>query len=79
VAGNEDVTTPAGTFKTVKIVIDFNGRTSSSSTSTPPSWRVLTYWYAPQAKRVVKTTARTRSGVTNEPDYDVELISYKLN
>ena len=38
-----------------------------------------TPWYAETVKRVVKSTLRTISGNVNAPDYDLELVSYKLN
>ena len=44
-----------------------------------PAWRQITYWYAPSAKRMVKTTARTLAGPSILSDYDLELVSYKLN
>jgi hypothetical protein len=75
VVGSDKVTTPAGTFDTVKVVLDLNGRTGGGSIF----WRQYTYWFAEGAKRVVKASHRTRGGASSAPDYDIELTSYKLN
>ncbi len=75
----EKVVTPAGTFDAVKIEGDWNGNLVSSGSNSAPSWRRITYWYSESAKRLVKATVRTRSGITTEPDYDVELTAFKLH
>ncbi|MBV8031508.1 MAG: caspase family protein [Betaproteobacteria bacterium] len=75
VVGAERVTTPAGTFDAVKIVLDLNATLGGTNRV----WRVYEYWFAEKAKRVVKSTGRTRIGVFGAPDYDVELVSYQLN
>jgi len=74
VLGVEKVTTPAGEFDAVKILIDFNG-----TWGTNRIWRQATYWYAPAAKRMVKTSLRTYAGASLGADYDVELVAYKLH
>ena len=75
VVGTERVTTPAGTFDTVKVVIDFNTAAQAIG-----NWRQGTFWYSQSAKRIVKSTYRIRAGSSgNAPDYDLELTSYKLN
>ncbi len=74
VAGTEKVTTPAGTFDAVKVVVDMN-----VNFATTRVWRQYIFWYAEAAKRLVKTTVKTREGIWRGPDYDVELVSYKLN
>jgi uncharacterized caspase-like protein len=74
VVGMEKVTTPAGRFNALKVVIDFNATFYSNQV-----WRQATYWYSEEAKRVVKSSVRTRSGNSMSPDYDLELVSYKLN
>jgi uncharacterized caspase-like protein len=76
VAGEEKVTTRAGTFDAVKVVVELYGPVQSNQQLV----RVATFWYAETAKRVVKAQLRTLSGVFSfDPDYDLELLSYKLN
>jgi hypothetical protein len=77
VVGREKVTTPAGSFDALKILIDM-------SMGSGWAWRQLTFWYAVEAKRVVKSSAKTikaaprpSPGMTD--DYEFELTSYKLN
>jgi hypothetical protein len=43
--------------------------------------RTLTAWYAPQAKRVVKFSSRQEAGRVPpvEADFELELVSYRLN
>jgi hypothetical protein len=79
VAGTERISTPAGSFDTVKIVVDFNLRGGPGVFIGATTWREITYWYSEAAKRIVKSSLRTRNGNTVEPDYDLELVSYKLN
>src|SRR6185369_16820561 len=74
VVGTEKVTTAAGTFDAVKLVIDFNG-----TFGTNRIWREYTYWYAEKAKRVVKANSRLRLGNSQNSDFEVELLSYQLN
>jgi hypothetical protein len=74
VVGQEKVTTPAGTFDAVKVVIDLNINFGSTRV-----WREFRYWYAESAKRIVKADARTKLGQFGAPDYDLELIYLKLN
>jgi len=73
--GRETVRTRAGTFETVKVEVELQG---------PRQWntrlvRVATFWYAEKAKRFVKSRLRTQSGNTQAADYEIELVSYKLN
>ncbi|HZM34703.1 MAG TPA: hypothetical protein VFC18_09415 [Burkholderiales bacterium] len=37
------------------------------------------FWYADSPKRLFKSSLRTLSGNPWGPDYDLELVSYKLN
>jgi hypothetical protein len=81
VVGVEQVSTAAGTFEATKVVFDLYGilNNRGSASGSALGWRELTYWYSKQVKRVIKVTSRTRRGVTIDPDYDVEMVSYKLN
>ena len=73
VAGTERVSTPAGTFDTVKVEVDLRAGSAAYSLH-----RRATFWYADAVKRFVRSTMRTYSGNTRSPDYDLELVSYKL-
>ena len=75
--GTERVSTPAGVFDTVKVVIDANGIGGVGNLGV--NWRQMTFWYSEAAKRMVKSQVRTRSGTTLLDDYDLELTAYKLN
>jgi len=77
VVGTERVSTPAGVFDTVKVVIDANGIGGVGNLGV--NWRQMTFWYSEAAKRMVKSQVRTRSGTTLLDDYDLELTAYKLN
>ncbi|MBV8031509.1 MAG: caspase family protein [Betaproteobacteria bacterium] len=79
VVGQEKVATPAGTFDAWRIDVEWNGNLSGFGLNNTPTWRQIQYWYSDAAKRLVKTSVRTRAGTTTEPDYDVDLIGYKLN
>jgi hypothetical protein len=80
VAGREKVTTPAGAFDALKVVITFNGQgIAPFGTTSTYTWRELTYWYSESAKRVVKSNVHTRNGFSLDDDYTIELVSYKLN
>ncbi|HYD56429.1 MAG TPA: caspase family protein [Burkholderiales bacterium] len=78
-AGTERVTTPAGTFDALKIVVEFHGQ--SANTAREPEVKRATFWYAAAAKRLVKASLRTVSGgqFNPQPDFDLDLVSYKLN
>jgi hypothetical protein len=78
IAGIERVATPGGDFDTVKVVLDFSSQDINRSGTGFTAKRQMTYWYSAQAKRMVKMTARTLRGNTNDADYDLELISYSL-
>src|SRR5258708_7616287 len=74
VLGREKVTTPAGEFDAVKVLVDFNGTWGTNRV-----WRQATYWYAASAKRMVKTSLRSYAGAITGADYDVELVASKLH
>jgi hypothetical protein len=85
VAGHETVTVKAGTFDTVKVVVDQNWRPLlyRGGGQAPMGWtdgRRFTVWYSPAVKRAVKFTSRVTRG-NDRPDgghYDLELESYRL-
>ncbi len=74
VLGPERVSTPAGTFDAVKVTVDLNLYRGGFQLS-----RRATFWYAESAKRMVKSTLRTLVGSTGMPEYDLELVSYKVD
>jgi len=74
VAGPEKVTTPAGTFDAVRVDVELTASSAGFHTR-----RRGSFWYADAAKRLVKSSVRTLQGNPWAPDYDLELVSYKLN
>jgi len=74
VTGRETVTTAAGRFDALKVEVELTATFSGFYVR-----RRATFWYSEAAKRVVKSSLRTLSGNVNAPDYDLELVSYKLN
>jgi uncharacterized caspase-like protein len=74
IVGTEKVSTPAGVFDTVKLVVDMNTNGTGGG-----NWRQITFWYSESTKRVVKSQVRTRSGFTRQGDYDMDLTAYKVN
>ncbi len=67
VVGRERVTVAAGTFDAWKVVVDYNA---------PGFTREFVYWYAERVKTFVKHTVR---GIRLDEEWDVELLTYKLN
>ena len=86
VAGREKVTVPAGTFDTVKVVVEHLWMSAAGAgvqinqAGQMNGARVLTVWYAPSVKRAVKFTSRRTFGEIPpiEPNFDLELVSYQL-
>jgi len=77
VAGWEDVTVPAGTFKALKVsALTYYRRTDGGGAGKI----IVNYWYAPEVKRAVKVedVNIANSGVVQQ-DLTSELISYKLH
>jgi hypothetical protein len=74
VVGTERISTPAGVFDTVKVVVESNWFAGNLN-----NWRLMTFWFSEDAKRVVRSQVRTRAGYTTLDDYDIELTAYKLN
>ena len=77
-AGRGNVTTAAGSFDSLMVVVDVRISDINRSATGLSGARRLTYWYAPEAKRMVKMTSRTLSGYSQDYDYTVELVSYEL-
>jgi hypothetical protein len=84
VVGRESVKTAAGSFDAVKVVIEQSwSAVAGAFSQMAPQFnggRTLTVWYSPQAKRAVKYSSRTTFGSVPpiEPDFDLELMSYKV-
>jgi hypothetical protein len=77
IVGKEKVTVPAGTYDAWKIVVALNPWMGASARGTGE----LVYWYAEEAKRVVKYQSRVTFQVGGhyswpQPDIDLELVSY---
>jgi hypothetical protein len=75
VAGREQVTVPAGTFDTIKVVAEGRGETFINRI---PMHSIITIWYAPAAKRFVKFDARTYERTFPQELATFELIDYKV-
>jgi hypothetical protein len=74
VAGEEEVTTQAGTFKTFKIVTEMQ-QTSTADRSR--RWlSTITIWYAPEVNRWVKRTAIVKTGGHTTDQSTMELVDY---
>jgi hypothetical protein len=84
VVAHERVTVPAGSFDAVRLEIEQNWQpattTNSLATAQERGGRLLTVWYARDTKRAVKYRSRTSFGnlPPMETDFDLELVSYKL-
>jgi uncharacterized caspase-like protein len=77
--GRERVRTPAGEFEALKVVVEMEVLpTVAAGGSVNFTHRVINFWYSDAVKRLVRVTSRAR-GNTADADYDVELVSYKLN
>lgn len=84
VVGRETVRVPAGTFETVKVVVEHTWQpafVSGHQSTSLQGARILTIWYAPAAKRAVKFSSRPDFGEVPpiDPHFDLELVSFKLN
>jgi hypothetical protein len=76
VVSREALHTQAGKFDTVKVTFTQVWRASIQGRQSPS--REVSAWYAPQAKRVVRVSSRMATGYAVHPDFDLELVSYKL-
>ena len=86
VAGRERISVPAGTFDAIKVVVTQNwgpgtaGGGQQNQVAQMYGARVMTIWYAPEAKRAVKYSSRLQSGdyPAVDSNFDLELMSYRL-
>ena len=88
VIGRETVKVSAGTFDAVRVVVEEAWRPGTatmggigSQSAQFNGGRRLTIWYAPAVKRAVKYSSRVIVGdyPPLEANFDLELVSYKLN
>jgi hypothetical protein len=78
VVGPETVKVGAGTFETIKVIVDQTWRSASIYQGPSPSRR-LEIWYAPAVKRAVKFSSRpTFDRPPIDANFDLELVSYRL-
>jgi len=81
VRGTESVTVPAGTFKALKVDIDSTRAPieSAGGQSREPIRTVLTLWYAPDVKRIVKMVRLVLTPEGSHLDEDTyELVGYRV-
>jgi hypothetical protein len=81
IVGKETVRVAAGTFVATKIVIEQSWRATFAGSGGGAGGRTLTVWYAPEARRAVKYLSRAIVGFNPpiEPDFELELVSYKVD
>jgi hypothetical protein len=79
VVGRETVTVPAGRFEATKVLVEFIGYSTMGVAATATT--EIAFWYSEQVKRVVKTSTNTIGDLRfiTVSDFDLELVSYKLN
>jgi hypothetical protein len=85
-AGKEIVDVPAGRFEAFKIVVEQQWSpfsvvsTLGSAGADMTGGRMVTAWYSPQVKRVVKYSSRLVAGAIPPMDatFDLELVSYQV-
>lgn len=80
VIGREMVRVPAGTFDSVKVEVN-QSWTSLGQTNDRAEMisRTLNVWYAPEVRRAVKFVSRGGLSSYADTNYELELVSYKLN
>jgi tRNA A-37 threonylcarbamoyl transferase component Bud32 len=84
VVSREEIQVPAGRFDAIKVSVEELWQSASSSSGPQAAemngGRVLTIWYAPQAKRAVKYSSRLTVGnlAPFDANFDLELMSYQL-
>ena len=82
VAGGEALTTPAGTFETIKVVVVQSWQPTGMTLDSTQRFgsRTLTVWYAPALKRAVKFSSKKDFGDIPpfDADFTLELVSYQL-
>jgi hypothetical protein len=74
VVGKERVSVRAGSYDAWKIVVELRIRGGPSGAV--PGSGELVYWYAEEAKRIVRYQARVSAAYWTEPNMDMELVSY---
>lgn len=80
VVGRDRVKVPAGTFQAIKVEIVQHWSVPPISYSPGETvWRTLTVWYAPEVKRAVKFSSRGGPSRSVDTEFDVELVSYKVD
>jgi hypothetical protein len=81
VMGMETVQTPAGIFNATKVFIEHSWRPTFAGSGGGTGGRRLWIWYAPEVKRAVKYSSSTIVGANPpiEPDFELELVSYKVH
>ena len=79
VVGKEIVRVPAGSFAASKIVVQQSWAAAFAGAGAARGGRTLTIWYSPEAKRAVKYASRTTFGSPAIEDFEIELVSYKVN
>ncbi len=77
----EKVTTTAGTFDAYRVGISIV--LARQIGAVLPGFAggaqgTISYWYAPQVKRIVKYTARSRGGANLFTDMDSQLVAFRL-
>ena len=80
VVGRDRVQVPAGTFDATRVEITQTWLAPPISYSPGENVsRTLTVWYAPEVKRAVKFSGRGGPSRSVDTEFDIELVSYKLN
>lgn len=79
ILGSERITVSAGTFMATKVAVEQSWASAFFGAQAPRGGRMLTAWYAPEAKRVVKYSSRTIvGGAPMEADFEIELVSFEI-
>ena len=73
--GEEDVAVAAGRFRATKLTLRGQAKNRGGATVLAEQ----TVWYAPQARRIVKTTVSTRVGASLRESTTFELMEFRLN
>ena len=80
VVGRDRVQVPAGVFDATKVEIVQTWLAPPISYSPGENVsRTITVWYAPEVKRAVKFSGRGSQSRSVDTEFDIELVSYRLN
>jgi hypothetical protein len=80
VMGRERVQIAAGTFEATRVEISQYWQSPAISyASGEVVSRTLTVWYAPEVKRAIKFVGRGGPSRTVDTEFDIELVSFKLD